>query len=140
MEEKEDKGFVVKDRRRVSQEESEQPEAAAGPQTAGEEERTAETQRGKASGREETRHIPLPEVSLATFVLSLSSSALVHLGEVPDPETQSVQVDLPLAKQVIDTLGMLQDKTRGNLDSDEERLLKTVLYDLRMRYVQKSGK
>lgn len=140
MEEKEDKGFVVKDRRRVSQEESEQSDAAAGPQTAGEEDRTKETERGKASGSEEPRHVPLPEVTLATFVLSLSSSALVHLGEVPDPETQSFQVDLPLAKQVIDTLGMLQDKTKGNLDSDEDRLLKTILYDLRLRYVQKSGK
>jgi hypothetical protein len=49
-------------------------------------------------------------------------------------------VDLPIAKQIIDTLGMLQEKTKGNLDPDEERLLKSVLYDLRMRYIQKSGK
>jgi hypothetical protein len=48
-------------------------------------------------------------------------------------------VDLPLAKQIIDTLGMLQEKTRGNLDADEDRLLKNLLYDLRLRYVQKSG-
>jgi hypothetical protein len=47
---------------------------------------------------------------------------------------------LPIAKQIIDTLGMLEEKTKGNLDQDEERLLKAVLYDLRMRYIQKSGK
>ena len=47
---------------------------------------------------------------------------------------------MPIAKQIIDTLGMLQEKTKGNLDQDEERLLKSVLYDLRMRYIQKSDK
>jgi len=140
MEEKEDKGFVVKDRRKVAREESEQPEAAAGPETAGKEDRAAEAKGERAASGEESRHVPLPEVTLATFVFSLSSSALVHLGEVPDPESQSVRVDLSLAKQIIDTLGMLQEKTRGNLDPDEDRLLKTVLYDLRLRYVQKSGK
>jgi hypothetical protein len=82
----------------------------------------------------------LPEVTLATFIFSLSSSALVHLGEIPEPETNRTAVDLPIAKQIIDTLGMLQDKTKGNLDQDEERLLKSVLYDLRMRYIQKSDK
>jgi hypothetical protein len=79
-------------------------------------------------------------VSLSTFVFSLSSSALVHLGEIPEPDTQRVQLDLPMAKQIIDTLGMLQEKTRGNLDADEDHLLKTVLYDLRLRYVQKSNR
>jgi hypothetical protein len=88
----------------------------------------------------EERSVPLPEVTLATFIFSLSSSALLHLGEIPDPETTSVRVDLPLAKQIIDTLGMLQEKTKGNLNSDEDNLLRTVLYDLRMRYVQKSNK
>jgi hypothetical protein len=74
------------------------------------------------------------------FVLSLSSSALVHLGEIPDPENNQAQIDLPMAKQIIDTLGMLQEKTKGNLDQDEDKLLKTMLYDLRLRYVQKSPK
>ena len=82
----------------------------------------------------------MPEVSMATFIFSLSSSALVHLGEIPEPETNRSRVDLPIAKQIIDTLGMLQEKTKGNLDQDEERLLRSVLYDLRMRYIQKSGK
>jgi hypothetical protein len=62
----------------------------------------------------------------------------VHLGEIPEPETNQSRVDLPIAKQIIDTLGMLQEKTKGNLDQDEDRLLRSVLYDLRMRYVEKS--
>ncbi len=140
-EKEEDKGFVVKDRRAFSLDEAEtiqEPsgEKAATPKDAEEEKAKAEFR--EASRRDEQARPPLPEVSLSTFVFSLSSSALVHLGEIPEPDTQRVQVDLPMAKQIIDTLGMLQEKTRGNLDADEDHLLKTVLYDLRLRYVQKS--
>jgi hypothetical protein len=78
----------------------------------------------------------LPQMDFATFVLSLSHSALMHLGEVPDPDTNSVTKDLPLAKQNIDILGLLEEKTKGNLTGDEERLLHQVLFDLRMRYVE----
>ena len=137
MEENEDKGFKVKDRRKVSLEEEE----AGGPNVTAKEEESAKAKFEEAS-RESGRggRVPLPEVSLSTFIFSLSSSALVHLGEIPEPDTQHVHTDLPMAKQIIDTLGMLQEKTRGNLEPDEERLLNTVLYDLRLRYVQKSGK
>ncbi len=143
MEEKEDKGFVVRDRRRIMVEdvppgeETERTEAQEGaparedgrPEAGvGSEARTE----GKAPGSK-----PFPEVTFSTFVFSLSSSALVHLGEVPDPSTNRLEQDLTLAKQIIDTLGMLQEKTRGNLEPDEDRLLKNVLYDLRLRYVQK---
>jgi hypothetical protein len=140
-EKEEEKGFVVKDRRRFTEEseaeekkEKPEPEDAA---TAGEQ-KSARPE--EAPGEEEQARGPFPEVTLATFIFSLSSSALVHLGEIPEPETNRTEVDLPIAKQIIDTLGMLQDKTKGNLDQDEERLLRSVLYDLRMRYVQKSGK
>jgi len=81
---------------------------------------------------------PLPQIDFATFVLSLSHSALMHLGEAPDPETNETQVSLPLAKQDIDLLGLLEEKTKGNLTGDEERLLAQVLFDLRMRYVERS--
>lgn len=80
----------------------------------------------------------LPQIDFATFVLSLSHSALMHLGEAPDPDTQKVETNLPLAKQNIDILGMLEDKTKGNLTGDEERLLMQVLFDLRMRFVERS--
>jgi hypothetical protein len=82
----------------------------------------------------------LPSIDFATFVLSLSHSALMHLGEVPDPETNTTHVDLSLAKQNVDILGLLEEKTKGNLTGDEERLLAQVLFDLRMRCVERSKK
>ena len=80
----------------------------------------------------------LPTIDFATFVLSLSHSALMHLGEAPHPETNNVEKNLALAKQNIDLLGLLEEKTKGNLTGDEERLLAQVLFDLRMRYVERS--
>jgi hypothetical protein len=80
----------------------------------------------------------LPPIDFATFVLSLAHSARMHLGEEPHPETNKVEADLPLAKQNIDILGLLEDKTKGNLTGDEERLLAQVLFDLRMRYVERT--
>jgi hypothetical protein len=80
----------------------------------------------------------LPRVDFATFVLSLSHSALMHLGEAPHPETGSVEKNLPLARQTIDLISMLEEKTRGNLTGDEERLVGQILFDLRMRFVELS--
>jgi hypothetical protein len=80
----------------------------------------------------------LPHVDFATFVLSLSHSALMHLGEAPHPETGNVEQNLALARQTIDLIAMLEDKTKGNLTGDEERLLGQILYDLRMRFVEVS--
>lgn len=140
MEEKEDKGFVVRDRRKVSLDSTGEEPAAEEKASAESREETAKAKFESASdkGSEECR-APLPEVTLSTFVFSLSTSALVHLGEISEPDSSEVHTDLPMAKQIIDTLGMLEEKTRGNLDHDEERFLKSVLYDLRMRYVQKCG-
>jgi hypothetical protein len=78
----------------------------------------------------------LPSIDFATFVLSLSHSALVHLGEAPNPETGGVEQSLPLARQTIDLISMLEEKTRGNLTGDEERLVGQILFDLRMRFVE----
>ena len=80
----------------------------------------------------------LPHVDFSTFVLSLSHSALMHLGEAPSPETGAVEKNLPLARQTIDLVGMLEEKTKGNLTGDEERLVGQILFDLRMRYVEQS--
>lgn len=80
----------------------------------------------------------LPQIDFATFILSLSHSALMHLGEAPHPEDNSIRVSLALAKQTIDLLGLLEEKTKGNLTGEEERLITQILFDLRMRYVEKS--
>jgi len=89
-------------------------------------------------GGEQAEQDPLPTIDFATFILSLSHSALMHLGEAPHPETNRVEANLPLAKQNIDLLGLLEEKTKGNLTGDEERLLAQVLFDLRMRYVERT--
>jgi PBP1b-binding outer membrane lipoprotein LpoB len=81
-----------------------------------------------------------PEINFASFVLSLSSSALYHFGEIPDPITNKMQRNLIMAKQTIDILGMLKEKTAGNLAKEEEALLSNLLYDLRMRYVRETEK
>lgn len=75
-----------------------------------------------------------PAIDFMTFVLSLNTSALIHLG-VMAIEGEDPAPNLPLAQQSIDCLAMLEDKTRGNLTGEEERLLTQVLYDLRLRYV-----
>jgi hypothetical protein len=79
---------------------------------------------------------PLPEIDFTHFIFSLSTSALIQLGEIEDPFTQKLVKNLPLAKQTIDLIGMLREKTKGNLTPEEEKVIDYVLYDLRMRYVK----
>ena len=83
---------------------------------------------------------PLPAVDFHTFVLSLGSSALLHLGELEHPDVGAPQKDLPLAKHTIDILVMLEEKTRGNLTGAEEKLISSLLYDLRLRFVEAQKK
>lgn len=75
-------------------------------------------------------------IDFVTFVLSLGSTAAIQLGDLPEPETGERRRDLPMAKETIDLLGMLQEKTRGNLSHDEARFLEGLLYDLRLRFVE----
>ena len=75
-------------------------------------------------------------VTFSTFLLGLSTQALLHLGEIPNPVSGTLERDLVAAKQLIDIVGVLELKTRGNLDAAERRLVESVLYDLRMRYVE----
>jgi hypothetical protein len=81
----------------------------------------------------------MPEVTFTAFVMSLNTAALFHCGELVDPATGEKQQDLTLAKHAIDTLRLLENKTRGNLSKDEENLLGTVLYDLKLRYIKLAG-
>jgi uncharacterized protein DUF1844 len=79
-------------------------------------------------------------IDFYTFVLSLGSSALVHLGDTPHPETgEPAPANLPLAKQTIDILVMLREKTKGNLTAEEEQFLEHLLTDLRLRYVERAA-
>lgn len=130
----EEKGFKVEDRRRVS------PEAReAGP--TGEEAEAGKIQSQGPAGedtaaREKASPDDVPEISFSTFVIGLSTQALMHLGEIPNPLSGNVESALPVAKQMIDIIAILREKTRGNLDQGEQKLMDDVLYDLRMRYVE----
>lgn len=96
---------------------------------------------GKAKREEDKEKkgaAPFPEVNFSSFLLSLSSSTLLHLGEILDPQSGEKKKDLGLAKQSIDIITILKDKTKGNLTQEEEKLLDHLLYDLRMRFVKAS--
>ena len=83
---------------------------------------------------------PSPDgVDFRTFILSLGTSAMLHLGEIPDPDGGEPVVNLELARQTIDLLDLLRQKTAGNLTEDEGRTLDGLLYDLRMRFLTRSG-
>lgn len=121
MDEHQDKpGFRVTDRRRFAGE-AEPPASEPAP-------KEPEASPGSAPAGGEP-------VSFSTFVLGLSTQALVHLGEIASPITNAIERDLVTGKHVIDILGILREKTRGNLEQAEEHLLDSILYDLRMRYV-----
>ncbi len=79
----------------------------------------------------------LLKVDFSTFVLSLGTTALYQLGVMPDPATgETAPADPLVAQQTIDTLEMIRDKTRGNLDEEERKLIDSLLYELRMRFVE----
>lgn len=83
-------------------------------------------------------NLHMPQVTFSTFILSLASSALMELGEVPDPNTGKVSENLVMARHTIDVLTMLQEKTKSCLDAEERRLLDGLLYEVRMKYVMKT--
>ncbi len=123
------RGFQVRDRRRFSDSGEARPDVA--------EETPEPPPRPAAAESAAPGGAPADEpVTFSTFVLGLSTQALLHLGEIPNPMTHALERDLGAAKHVIDILGILQEKTRSNLEPGEESLLDSVLYDLRMRYVE----
>lgn len=111
-----ERGFTVVDKRGAAAEED------------------AETSGGGGAGGERGE---LPRIDFATFAISLGTSALYHMGLVEDPTSgEPGELNLTLARQTIDTLEMLEQKTRGNLEPDEAQLLENLLYELRMRFVE----
>jgi hypothetical protein len=150
MEEENKRGFKVDDRRRFSAEGELKPEhrgeeaarsetapdpaaqhaasaATAGVQVAESAVNPGATSSGAAGA----------EITFATFMVGLSTQALVLLGEIPDPNGDVGGPNLPAAQQLIDIVGMLHEKTRGNLDHDEQELLEGILFELRVKYVER---
>ena len=130
----EKKDFVVKDKRIFSDDNQaeEMAEESAGAPDEGSEKSDESEQ------TTENEDYQLPEINFPTFIFSLNSSALVNLGIIEDPASNQKAKNLPMAKQTIDILGLLEEKTKGNLLDDEANMLKTMLYELRMLYVKES--
>ena len=129
--ETEEKGFTVRDRRSFDEEGDLKDEK-----------KIEETRQAESQPQEEKKQTgatdapPLPEVNFSSLIFSLSSSALLHIGEIADPQTGQKRVDLPMAKHSIDIISMLKDKTKGNLDNEEQQFIDNILTDLRLRYVK----
>ncbi len=134
-EEEEGRGFKIIDRRG-----SEEGEASATPPPAAEAPPPPAAEPPPAAGPGPELPGGVPPVDFPTFVLSLATSAFYHMGMAPDPVSgePTPEPNLPLARQTIDTLQMLQDKTRGNLEPEEAQLLESLLYELRMHFVEAS--
>jgi hypothetical protein len=126
----EEKGFVIKDKRSFDDQgelkAEEPPKEEDQPQAKKEEE----------PEKTEGERPPLPEANFSSLIFSLSSSALLHIGEIADPQTGQTRKDLVLAKHTIDTIAMLKEKTAGNLNDEEGKFLDNILTDLRWRYVK----
>ena len=127
----------IKDKRRFDSEgEARAPDEDTGDRQA---EAKAEAKEGPAkTEKERADQQGLPPIDFSTFVLSLATSAQVHLGAIANPQTSRLETNLPLAKETIDLLEILKEKTKGNLTNDEDRLFEHLLYDLRMMYVEKN--
>ena len=134
----EKKDFIIKDKRIFAKEDTDQEKKEDKIDPSKE-----KADRGKpedATAREEeTENFQLPEINFATFIFSLNSSVLMQLGVIEDPSTGKKAKNLALAKQTIDILGMIEEKTKGNLTEDEALMLKNILYELRMLYVKEKG-
>jgi len=152
MEEEKKSSFKVEDRRRFSSEGELKPEfqrdepapaavAATPPPSSPAPGASAQANftevKGAAGPAPETGD---SDMTFAAFMVGISTQALVHLGEIADPQGGPPEVNLGAAQQLIDIVGMLRDKTRGNLDKDEAALLDSILFELRMKFVERSHK
>ena len=131
----ETKDFVIKDKRFFAKEKRDQEEKDD-KQEPSAEEVEEQVSKENASDGDHAAEFQLPEINFATFIMSLNASALLNLGVIDDPNTGKKVKNLPIGKQTIDILAMLEEKTKGNLTKDEENMLKNILYDLRMIYVK----
>jgi len=131
--EKKEKGFVIKDKR-IFDESGEARKEELKKEEPSTEDRPQEKKRD-----ETVREEYVPEVTFSNFVLSLSTTVLYHFGDFPDPATNKAEKNLTAAKQTIDMLNMLKNKTVGNLDNNEKELLDGILYELMMRYVKEKA-
>ncbi len=128
-----DEGFSIKDNRSSQKTDEDLNESSSA--TGEDPESSAE--REVDSGSTATGTSPA-SIDFPTFILSLTSSAFYHMGEIADPQTGQKSVDLSAAKQTIDILVMLKEKTTGNLNAEETQLMDQLTYELQMKFLNKS--
>jgi hypothetical protein len=134
---KREKGFVIKDRRHFDDSGAVRKDEEAITQEEKPEIKVEQTLPPQQEpGNAPPEDAPLPEINFAGFIFSLSTTAMYHFGDFPDPVTKEAKRNLAAAKQTIDILTILKTKTEGNLDEDEKQLLDGILYELRMRFVK----
>jgi hypothetical protein len=144
------KGFVIKDRRQFDEKgDPRKGEEQTAPRTEGPEGARAGEEpapgpgagEGKGPGTERPHaEADYPPITFSDFIVSLSTSAIFHFGDIPDPVSGKAEKNLGAAKQTIDILGIIDQKTKGNLDDNEKKLMEAVLFELRMRYVKERDK
>ena len=127
-ENEEGEGFVIKDNR--SSQISEDNAAFLDDQETKDQEKKTDI-----SGKKETEPF---QIDFSAFIMSLTSSAFYHLGDMPDPSTGKTETNLPAVQQTIDMLIMLREKTKGNLKEDEIKLIEQLIYELQVKYVAKT--
>ncbi len=131
---KKEKAFVIKDKRIFDESGEARAEDLKKEETAGD--KKSEKKSLEKDDQARTQEDYFPEVTFSSFVLSLSTTVMYHLGDFPDPATNKAEKNLAAAKQTIDMLNMIKNKTAGNLDIDEKELLEGILYELMIRYVK----
>ena len=133
-EEEQQQGFVIRDKRGQFREE---PSSTSTPSSSSP---VSEVTQDTQTASEHT-HEPAPPLAFSSFIFSLGTSALMLMGEKLSPDQPNAPVNLPQAKEIVDILSILEEKTKGNLTSDEAAVMKDMLYTLRMKYVEAaSGK
>jgi len=130
--EPEEQGFVIRDKRGHPREETPSSHASS---TSSPDAEISE----KAPQASEPAHEPAPPLSFSSFIFSLGTSALMLMGEKLSSDQPSAPVNLPQAKEIIDILSILEEKTNGNLTTEEAAVIKDMLYTLRMKYVEASS-
>lgn len=141
-------GFTVKDKRKIGKEEDKSAKSEVKDEAKSEEKENAKEAKGEAEEKKEAppaeeeikQDQELPPIDFMSFVMSLATSALIYLGEVPDPVDNERKKIVPMAKQMIDLISLLEEKTKGNLTDDEDKYMENILFELRMLFVKASTK
>ncbi len=137
-------GFTVKDKRKIGKEDEAPDDKASANEAPINETPANDVPDSEGSAKENISDNgsaeEFPPIDFMSFIMSLSTSALIYLGEVPDPVDNEKKKIIPMAKQMIDLISLLSDKTKGNLTADEEKYMENILFELKMVFIKATAK